>query len=245
VLRFPLFGIPVGIHLSFLLIALFGYGLYTGVDLVAWVIGVALAVLCHEAGHAITARAFGARGVTVTLFALGGFTTWTPGDRAIGPGRRFVIAASGSAVGIGLGGSLLLVHNAGLITIQRGVLLTFANSFVLAALVWGIFNWLPMLPLDGGHMAQSLLELFVSPATAVTITKVLTVVSGAAAAVVLAFVLDAPFGALWIALIAVLGMRTERERPTPRTQHPDGEGSQRPAQSDPATPPQDPPPFPI
>jgi Zn-dependent protease len=246
VLRFPLLGVPVGIHLSFLLIALFGFGRYRGIDLAAWVLGVGLAVLCHEAGHAFTARGFGARGVTITLFALGGFTTWAPGDRSIGPGRRFVIAASGSAVGIALGGALLAAHNSDLITIPRGVVLAFADSFVLAALVWGIFNWLPMLPLDGGHMAQSLLELFVAPATARTATRILTVLSAAAAAAVLIFVFDAGVGALWIGLIALLGMRSgdgppagtpEATEPAPQTD--DAAEVVEPVDRD------DPPPFPI
>ena len=32
-------------------------------------------------------------------------------------------------------------------------------AFMLAALVWGVLNWVPVLPLDGGHMTQSLLEI--------------------------------------------------------------------------------------
>lgn len=244
-MRFPLFGIPVGIHLSFLLIALFGYGRYRGTDLVAWVLGVGLAVLCHEAGHAFTARAFGARGITVTLFALGGFTTWAPGERPIGPGRRFLIAASGSAVGIALGGAILLAHRAEVLTIPRGVVLAFAESFVLAALVWGIFNWLPMLPLDGGHMAQSVLELMVSPAAAHTGARVLTVISGAAAAAVLAFVFESPIGAIWIALIALVGMRSGAEPPTrpPEGAREAAEAAQ--TEDEPEAERREPPPFPI
>lgn len=242
-LRFRLFGIPVGIHLSFLLIALFGYGRYRGADLIAWVLGVGLAVLCHEAGHALTARAFGARGITVTLFAIGGFTTWAPGVRPIGPGRRFVIAASGSAVGIALGGAILLAHRVGLLTVPAGLLLTLADSFVLAALVWGIFNWLPMLPLDGGHMAQSLLELVASPATARTAARALTIVSAAAAAAVLILVFDAPFGALWIGLIAVLGMRSAPESPTREPQEAPRETTTAETAAETERP--DPPPFPI
>jgi len=237
-----LFGIPVGIHVSFLLIALFGYGRYQGADLIAWVLGVGLAVLCHEAGHAFTAKAFGARGITVTLFALGGFTTWAPGERPIDPGRRFAIAASGSAVGIALGGAVLLAHRAGLLTIPRGVLLAFADSFVLAALLWGIFNWLPMLPLDGGHMAQSLLELFLAPSTARTAAKALTLVSAAGAAAVLFFVFEAPVGAVWIALIAVLGVRGGQE---PEVAPPPPSPVEEAVTDQPAPEQPDPPQFPI
>ena len=60
VLRFPFFGVPVSIHLSFGLVVLFGLGSYRGWDLAAWTGAVFVAVLLHESGHAFTAKRFGA-----------------------------------------------------------------------------------------------------------------------------------------------------------------------------------------
>jgi hypothetical protein len=54
-----------------------------------------------------------------------------------------------------------------------------------------------------------------APERAHAAARALTLISGAAAAVVLWQVFDAPFGAIWIALIAVLGMRAGREAPSP------------------------------
>ncbi len=96
-LRFSMFGIPVAVHWSFPLIGILAMG--QPVELIlAFVVGVFIAVLAHEMGHALTARAFGARQVTVTLFGLGGLTQY-PANTPLTPGRRFLIAASGSAVG--------------------------------------------------------------------------------------------------------------------------------------------------
>jgi Zn-dependent protease len=194
-----------------LIIALFGLGAFSGFDLVAWTLGVGLAVLLHEFGHALTARAYGATGITVTLFALGGFTTWAPGDRPIGPGKRFFIAASGSAIGIAGGaallGSLYGARAIDLISGLDGFGEALVISFVYAAGFWGLFNWLPMLPLDGGHMAQSLLELWVSPKAALEAVRVLTVVAAVAAGAYVWLAWDSAFGAIWVGIIAFSGFR--------------------------------------
>lgn len=243
-LRFPLLGIPVGIHLSFLLIALFGIGVYEGVELVGWTLGVGLAVLFHEFGHALTARAFGAGGITVTLFALGGFTTWAPGERPVGPGKRFFIAAAGSAVGIALGGAILLAGRSGWLGDLDGLFEVFLESFVFAALLWGIFNWLPILPLDGGQMARSLFELFLSEERALAVTKGLTVVAGVAAAAFVYYRFDSLFGAAWIAIIAFLGLRSVSgsDAEQPKDEEIRGEIEDRGPVEEPDEPP---PPFPI
>jgi len=208
-IRFRLFGIPVGIHLSFLLIALFGLQVYRGTEIVAWTLGVGLAVLFHELGHAITARSFRATTVAVTLFALGGYTTWAPGEQPIGAGRRFLIAASGSAVGIALGGSVLLLGRQGAFDSVGRFSEVLIQSFVLAALVWGIFNWLPVLPLDGGHMAQSALALVLGEHRALRAAKVLSVVIGIAAVAFAWIQLNEPVLGLWVALIVAMGLRSE------------------------------------
>ena len=78
-LKFPLLGVPVTVHWSFAIVAFFGIGMYdTAPEIGAWTAAVFLAVLLHESGHAFIARAYGSTGVTITLFALGGYTQWVP-----------------------------------------------------------------------------------------------------------------------------------------------------------------------
>lgn len=157
VIRFSIAGIPVTVRPSFWLVALLlGWGVASRTLLVAWVVVVFVSVLAHELGHAITARRFGA-GVSITLTTLGGFTRWEkPGD-GMTPGRRAVVAAAGSAVGIVLG---LAVLGAFMATRPWGT--TAASVVLMIAWVnvgWGVLNWLPIRPLDGGHLVLALLDM--------------------------------------------------------------------------------------
>ena len=205
VLRFPFFGVPVSIHLSFGLVVLFGLGSYRGWDLAAWTGAVFVAVLLHESGHAFTAKRFGAASVAITLFALGGYTTWRP-IQPLGPGRRFVISAAGSAVGITLGLGVLLAGRNGLFGSAPEVVFTFLNVFILAGLVWGVLNWVPILPLDGGHMLESLLEI-VAPARAAVVARVVSVGVGVIL-IGVALVYGQTFLAIFLGLIVLSGVRS-------------------------------------
>jgi len=222
VLRFPLFGVPVSIHWSFLFVAVFGLGVYSGWEIAAWTGAVLVAVLLHESGHAFTARAFGASPVSITLFALGGYTSWGS-PRRIGPGRQFIISAAGSAVGIAAGLGVI-----GLLAFA------FLRSFVWAGLVWGILNWIPILPLDGGHMLQHGLEM-VTPTKAAPIARWVSVATGVAVAGA-AFYYGETFLAIFVAMITFMGFRQGRtDEPKPRPK-PERQIEQPPDQEPPVFP---------
>jgi Zn-dependent protease len=215
VFKFPLFGVPVSVHFSFLFVAVFGLGAYRGWEIAAWTGAVFVAVLLHESGHAFTARAFGGTSVSITLFALGGFTSWG-GSRDMGPGRRFLISAAGSAVGIAAGLAVIGFGRAGALDNLSDLAIVFLESFVWAGLVWGVLNWVPILPLDGGHMLQHGLEMF-TPTKAAGIARVVSVVAGVAA-VAAAFYYGETFLAIFVGMITLMGLRSGRDeqpRPTP------------------------------
>ncbi|HZJ47529.1 MAG TPA: site-2 protease family protein [Acidimicrobiia bacterium] len=212
-LRFPLFGVPVSIHFSFLLVALFGLPIYRGWEIAAWTGAVFIAVLLHESGHAFTARAFGASPVAITLFALGGFTSWSA-SKDLGPGRRFVVSAAGSAVGIAAGLAVIGLGKMGLFRDLPDLAFVFLESFVWAGLVWGILNWIPILPLDGGHMLQHALEV-ATPTRAPAIARVVSVIAGVIV-VAVAWWYEQRFLAIFVAMITFMGFREGRdERPKP------------------------------
>ncbi|HHC09485.1 MAG TPA: hypothetical protein ENK55_12360 [Actinobacteria bacterium] len=214
-IRFRLAGIPVGVHVSFGIVALMGLGLYRGVELVAWTVAVFLAVLVHELGHAFTARAFGGRRIEVTLFALGGVTTWRPGV-PMSPWRAFVVAAAGSAVGIAAGGLVWLAFRLGLAGGVPHLGVVFAQSFVWAALGWGLLNWIPILPLDGGRMLEHLVAA-VAPGRAHGVARVVSIVVGTVLVVVL-WRAGSRFFAFFVATLTLVGARregTERPRRSP------------------------------
>jgi Zn-dependent protease len=209
-LPFTLFGIPGRVHWSFPLIGIFVLDQLRGSELVGWIVGIFIAVVAHEMGHALTARRFGAHPVTVTIFILGGVTVF-PADTEMTPGRRFLVAASGSAVGMVLGGALYLARNTAFMGDLFPAAYYMVWGIIFAGLFWGALNWLPILPLDGGNMVRHGLELF-TPEYALRIAKGLTVVTALVVAY-FAMAADYAFGAVFVVVIALQGLRIPEQRP--------------------------------
>jgi membrane-associated protease RseP (regulator of RpoE activity) len=144
---------------------------------VAWIGVVFVSILIHELGHAFTARAFGSA-VAIELNGLGGLTRWAPASGVITPGPRALIAAAGSAVGLVFGGLVWLVATR---FAPFPPLLAFVlESTIYVNVFWGLVNWLPIRPLDGGHLLESLLEK-VAPARAEVIARVVFILTAAGA----------------------------------------------------------------
>ncbi len=174
VLSFRLFGIPVTVQSSFLLVAAL-LGLSSGrlALVAAWVAVVFFSILIHELGHALTARAFGAE-VSIELNGIGGLTSWSGAEEKFTPGRRATVAAAGSAVGVLFG--LLVWLIATLTGPYAGVAGFAVSNLIWVNVFWGLLNWLPIRPLDGGHLLTSLLQK-VTPARAERIANVIFLVT--------------------------------------------------------------------
>lgn len=157
-MRFSILGIPIHIRWSFWLVAAIIFPFPLDVlgrseswpFLAAWLGVVAVSVVAHELGHAVVARQFGAE-VDMTLYAMGGFTRWAT-SRPISPWRRVVVAAAGSSVGFVLGGLVYFALQNDLVADAPRVLDFALESFWQVNLLWGVLNWLPIRPLDGGHI---------------------------------------------------------------------------------------------
>jgi len=158
VLNFRLFGIPVSIRLGFVLLgAVLGWsGGYKGIELGIWLGIVFVSVLAHEMGHAIAVRAFGLA-PQIELHGMGGTTSWQP-DARVTPGRRIVVSLAGPGAGFVLGAIVLVAFVA--LRPAEGTVAGNAVSMALWVNVgWGALNLLPMLPLDGGNVMASVLEI--------------------------------------------------------------------------------------
>lgn len=177
---------------SFLFIAaLLGLAGGTVTLVFAWIAVVFVSILIHEMGHALTARAFGSQ-VAIELNAIGGLTSWSAPEGDLGPGRRAVVAAAGSGVGVVFGGLVWLIASiTGPYDELAEVVVT---NLVRVNLFWGLLNWLPIRPLDGGHLFTSLLEK-VAPRRAEMIANVVFLVT-AAAGLTVAIYLRLTFAAL-------------------------------------------------
>jgi len=153
--RFRLFGIPVDIQLSFFLIAaVLGWRPQASPgEVLVWMAVVLASVLVHELGHALVARRVGTD-VSITLYALGGLTAWIPRPDRATPGRRAIVAVAGPAVEIGAGFLVLFLLRSDAVPYSRAL-----DLFAFVSIFWGIFNLVPIRPLDGGHLLASLLEV--------------------------------------------------------------------------------------
>ena len=213
---FRLFGIPVTIRPSFLVIAaLIGFTSRRPiVYLVAWVAIVFLSILIHELGHAITARSYGAE-VAIELNGIGGLTSWSVPDKELGPGQRALVAAAGSGVGVLFGGAVWLFERfTGPYDEVAGFVV---SNLILVNVFWGLLNWLPIRPLDGGHLFTSLLQKVI-PSKAEVIANVVFFIT-AAAALVIALLTQRIFLALiagWLLMGELTrGRGGQRRPPTP------------------------------
>ncbi|MBW2718964.1 MAG: site-2 protease family protein [Deltaproteobacteria bacterium] len=158
-IEFSLFRIPVRIHLWFWLMALWLWTLNSEegwAGLVIWVAVVFQGILMHELGHALVGRAFG-REPRIELIALGGLTWWEQRE-PMSPGRSLVVSAAGPAVGIFIGSLSLVLMD--VLRVPDPSLARYAfHSLIFINLGWGLLNLLPVLPLDGGNIVASLMEL--------------------------------------------------------------------------------------
>jgi Zn-dependent protease len=147
--------IPVTVELSFfLVIGLFAL-MAPGLDaLILWVVIATVSVLVHELGHAVAFRAYGSP-AEIRLHGMGGLTA----GNHLPPARNLVVSLAGPLSGIVLlGVPALALSAAGLG--DSGPTWELALRYaVLINIVWSLVNLLPVLPLDGGNVVQSVLQL--------------------------------------------------------------------------------------
>ncbi len=149
-MSFRLFGIPVQVRMMFWATALLlGLGYRTPTLLGSWVAVVFVAVMAHELGHALAARAFGVA-PAIELIAFGGQTTSPPLPRF----RHMFMAAAGPLASFALGAVALGVYAS---VRPTGVALAVFQQVFVTTFGWGLLNLVPVWPLDGGQVMRDLL----------------------------------------------------------------------------------------
>ena len=142
-----LFGIPLEVNFTFLLLlgfVLLSMGGITGLIVTLAVFG---SVVLHELGHALLARRLGVPVAGIELSFFGGAAKMMGQPRSAGD--EIAIAAAGPAV------SFMLAGFAHALAVLTGV-----HAFSLLAsvnLVIGLFNLTPALPMDGGRILRAIL----------------------------------------------------------------------------------------
>lgn len=175
----PLFGIRVRLHWTLFLLPLLYVLVVLPGDLLARLIysvvifgSLFVAVYLHEIGHAVTALRCGYPVREIVLYIMGGLAI-TSGTRNVN--HDFAIIAFGPFVNF----VLLGITAALLYLVVLPLELTYANGFYLLDpvlsldyLLWtfgfinfvlGVFNLLPLFPLDGAGMLRALLSMKYNP----------------------------------------------------------------------------------
>ncbi len=124
--------------------------------LAEWLVVVTFSVMAHELGHALAFRRYG-HGSRITLHGMGGLTQSTGGPR-LSHLQDAVVSVSGPLAGFGValvvfGVSRALPRFAGISMPDR---LFFDLLWVNVG--WSIINLLPIVPMDGGHILQSVMR---------------------------------------------------------------------------------------
>jgi len=156
---FNLFGIPVYIHMTFLLLPVLFY-INSGLKGVFVVLFVFSCVTLHELCHSLTARRFGIQVRGITLYPIGGVASITAYPQK--PGQEFLIALAGPMFNVVF--ALLLFYPLYRIL---GPAALFKPSFTtwprtIAYAFWinpslALFNLLPAFPMDGGRILRAFL----------------------------------------------------------------------------------------
>ena len=150
---FSFAGVPVRIEPFFFVVtALLGYTGAQDLQLtVIWVIVVLGSILIHEFGHAAAFKKFGISS-SIVIHGMGGTTS---GSGRLSTGQSVFVSLAGPFAGLALGFLVLGLNLAGVIPDTDTIAYT-VGALLWVNLGWSVLNLLPILPLDGGHVVESL-----------------------------------------------------------------------------------------
>ncbi len=201
-----LFGIPIRVHVTFLLLLFFigivgsrqagGAGAIFGMVSIVFIF---LCVVLHEIGHSLMAIRYGIDVKDIVLMPIGGVSRME--DIPEDPKKEITISLVGPLVSFGLAFILFLIARVMGQSVDIRSLSLFSGSLIgnlfWINLILGVFNLVPAFPMDGGRVLRGILSTTTDSLRA---TKIAVSV-GQAFAILLFF-----FGIFfnwWMALIAI------------------------------------------
>ncbi|MGE5569929.1 MAG: site-2 protease family protein [Rhodospirillales bacterium] len=163
---FRVFGVPVRLHFTFVLLFVFlvvlgieeKHSALAGVAYLAALFG---SVTLHELGHAAVSKLYGLRAVEVVMYPIGGVTRLSEAPQ---PRQELWIAAAGPAVNLAIALALFgALSSWGELApaeeLTRPSDANLLQRIAVGNLILTAFNLLPAFPMDGGRILRSILAL--------------------------------------------------------------------------------------
>jgi Zn-dependent protease/predicted transcriptional regulator len=174
------FGIDVYIHWTFWILILWIFLMYfrignsvtQGLWGAAFILALFLCVVLHEFGHALTARRFGVTTRDITLYPIGGISSFEKLPEK--PAQELLVGLAGPFVNVIISAIIFLYLKASgqtldlsAITEANGVRqIPFLWNLFFANIILAVFNLIPAFPMDGGRVLRSILSFFMNRVTA-------------------------------------------------------------------------------
>jgi Zn-dependent protease len=164
---FRVFGIQLALHASFfLLLAYYALNGWRegGVVGMCWRVGMIVlffvCVVLHELGHSLTARRYGVRVQRILLTPIGGMAEFDRIPRQ--PSAELLVTLAGPAVNFLIAALLLPCVWGPLFSDAEVASLSLPGlgvELLIANVIMGGFNLLPVFPMDGGRILRALLAM--------------------------------------------------------------------------------------
>jgi Zn-dependent protease len=166
---FRMWGVPVRLHFTFLLLLVFllvtDLGRVSSGAYALFLLGLFASVLLHELAHAAVGARFGVRTLEIVMFPIGGVSRL---ERMLQPKEELWISLAGPLMNLLLAGALFAVvvplHQTVPIRQFSDLVADLAQPsetvlprLAFANLLLGLFNLLPAFPMDGGRALRALL----------------------------------------------------------------------------------------
>ncbi|MDR0610211.1 MAG: site-2 protease family protein [Planctomycetaceae bacterium] len=198
-INFHFLGFPIRIHpLFWLIIALLGTNRVITdmalffIELIIWIAAAFVSILVHELGHALVFRHVYRVPSQIVFHGMGGMTIpVVPHQKRsgfFGLLCEVFLSAAGPLAGFVLAGCFFILFELWTQHVNESffdnvnelsapsLIASFMLSVILISIIWGIFNLLPIYPMDGGHISREIFSFF-SPRNGVANSLILSMMT--------------------------------------------------------------------
>ena len=175
-------GIPVGFQPMFIvLIVILSIGMGSVTECITFGICAILGVLIHEFGHALVARHYGLK-PQIILHGFGGITVHS---HSATDKQDFFITFAGPLAGLltsvvffGVYILMYMFPPTAMFLSEFRVISLFLMYMYLVNFFWGVFNLIPIIPMDGSKVLNYILRRFTNQKKAAKISAVIGIILG-------------------------------------------------------------------